>query len=504
MVYRNTKEEIKKFNLIWFFSIASFIVIAIGASVSGWIFARIEKNEILKRAEGFANKINQQLNFKIFTEFIFPTTREDGYVDLKEPRHLQRLENILWRNVHEFKIGAVLLFDTKGEIVYCTNHSLIGFTASDNPGVVEALRGKVHSMLKLAKGTPTVTSISESSYVLETYSPSRKIDPQNLTQGEIMGVIETYQDADDIIHQISKARNKVILLSASTMGTLFLVLFLLAIKAHRTITLRTNMLIDVKDEIRRKNEELEVESQKAREASRLKSVFLANMSHELRTPLNAIIGFSEVLHDKSFGGLNPKQERYVNNIHKSGQHLLQLINDILDLSKIESGKMELHPENFYMPHVIESVYSTAKTLALKKGISIEKVLDEKVSFVVADEIRVKQILYNLVSNAIKFTPDKGRVLIASRRITDGFDSIEISVKDTGIGIAPEDFDKIFASFQQIDGSYSRKQEGTGLGLSLTKKLVELHGGRIWFESEVGKGSTFYVTIPINGLKDEKM
>ncbi|HLG31024.1 MAG TPA: ATP-binding protein, partial [Candidatus Brocadiales bacterium] len=114
-------------------------------------------------------------------------------------------------------------------------------------------------------------------------------------------------------------------------------------------------------------------------------------------------------------------------------------------------------------------------------------------------VRVKQILYNLVSNAIKFTPDKGRVLITTRRITDGVDSIEISVKDTGIGIAPEDFDKIFASFRQIDGSYSRKQEGTGLGLSLTKKLVELHGGRIWFESEVGKGSTFYVTISVNGL-----
>ncbi|HLG29393.1 MAG TPA: histidine kinase dimerization/phospho-acceptor domain-containing protein, partial [Candidatus Brocadiales bacterium] len=313
-MYKDTREEIKKFNLIWFFSIASFIVIAIGASVSGWIFARIEQNEILKRAEGFANKINQQLNYKIFTEFIFPTIKEDGYVDLKDARHLDKLEKTLWHNIHALKIGAVLLFNTNGEIVYCTDHSLIGFTPSDNPGVEAALKGRVHSMLRLAKDTPTVTSLSGESYVnyvLETYSPSRQIDPKDFTLGEIMGVIETYQDADDIISQISKARNKVILLSASTMGTLFLVLFLLAIKAHRTITLRTNMLIGVKDEIKRKNEELAIESQKAKEASRLKSEFLANMSHELRTPLNAIIGFSEVLYDKAFGGLNPKQERYV-------------------------------------------------------------------------------------------------------------------------------------------------------------------------------------------------
>ncbi len=248
--------------------------------------------------------------------------------------------------------------------------------------------------------------------------------------------------------------------------------------------------------------ELEYENNRAEEANRLKTEFLANMSHELRTPLNSIIGFSEILQDETFGELNEKQARYVGNILSSGRHLLNLINDILDLSKVEAGKMELYPEEFQVRASIEEITSIIKDSANKKNIALTVNLDEEVSTISADQKRFKQIMYNLFSNAIKFTEEGGKVditgsIIQGKRKSDRFNLLQISITDTGIGIASEDYPKIFAEFQQVDGSHARKQEGTGLGLALTKKLVKLHGGEIWFKSKVGEGSTFAFTMPLN-------
>jgi signal transduction histidine kinase len=238
--------------------------------------------------------------------------------------------------------------------------------------------------------------------------------------------------------------------------------------------------------------EIEDKSRQIEAANRHKSEFLANMSHELRTPLNAIIGFSEVLGERMFGELNEKQAEYTEDILSSGRHLLSLINEILDLSKVEAGRMELELATFDLPLAIDNARTFVRERAAKHGINLDVTVDERLGDFVGDERKIKQILLNLLSNAVKFTPEGGRIGINARQ-ADG--SVEISVSDTGIGISPEDQAKIFEEFRQVGGDYAHKTEGTGLGLTLAKKFVELHGGKIWVESEVGKGSTFSFTLP---------
>jgi signal transduction histidine kinase len=234
-------------------------------------------------------------------------------------------------------------------------------------------------------------------------------------------------------------------------------------------------------------------------ASQHKSEFLANMSHELRTPLNAIIGFSEVLSDRMFGELNEKQEEYLKDIHASGQHLLSLINDILDLSKIEAGRMELELTDFDLPTAIENALMLVRERAGRRGIAVHLSVDERLGQMRADERKVRQVVLNLLSNAIKFTPEGGRIEVRAASV-DG--AVEVSVTDTGVGIAPEDQEAVFEEFRQV-GTAEKKVEGTGLGLTLCRKFVELHGGKIWIKSELGAGSTFTFTIPVRSGKSER-
>ena len=240
--------------------------------------------------------------------------------------------------------------------------------------------------------------------------------------------------------------------------------------------------------------EIEDKSRQIEAANRHKSEFLANMSHELRTPLNAIIGFSEVLGERMFGELNEKQAEYTEDILSSGRHLLSLINEILDLSKVEAGRMELELATFDLPLAIDNARTFVRERATKHGINLDVTVDERLGDFVGDERKIKQILLNLTFQRRKFTPEGGRIGINARQV-DG--SVEISVSDTGIGIASEDQPKIFEEFRQVGSDYAHKTEGTGLGLTLAKKFVELHGGRIWVESEVGKGSRFIFTLPIH-------
>jgi len=240
--------------------------------------------------------------------------------------------------------------------------------------------------------------------------------------------------------------------------------------------------------------EIEDKSRQLEAASRHKSEFLANMSHELRTPLNAVIGFSEVLIQRMFGELTDKQEEYLKDIYASGQHLLSLINDILDLSKIEAGRMELALADFDLPSAIENVLILMRERAGRRGITVTRTVDERLGPVHADERKVKQVLLNLLSNALKFTPESGRIEVRAG-LRDG--TVEIAVTDTGIGIAPEDHEAVFEEFRQV-GTASRSVEGTGLGLALSRKFVALHGGRIWVESAIGSGATFTFTLPRRG------
>jgi signal transduction histidine kinase len=239
--------------------------------------------------------------------------------------------------------------------------------------------------------------------------------------------------------------------------------------------------------------ELEDKGRELEAASRHKSEFLANMSHELRTPLNAIIGFSEVLGERMFGELNDKQAEYIQDILSSGRHLLALINDILDLSKVEAGRMELELSRFDLPAAIGSAVILVRERATRHGLALDVSVDDRLGPFVGDERKIRQVLLNLLSNAVKFTPEGGRVTVRAAPANGG---VEISVSDTGIGIAPEDQEAIFQEFRQVGTDYARKREGTGLGLALARRFVDLHGGRIWVKSRLGEGSTFTFHLPV--------
>jgi signal transduction histidine kinase len=240
-----------------------------------------------------------------------------------------------------------------------------------------------------------------------------------------------------------------------------------------------------------KNRELADRNQEVERANRLKSEFLAGMSHELRTPLHTIIGFSELLAEEMEGPLNEKQKRFLSHIHKDSLHLLELINDVLDLSKIEAGKIELRPEVFEFRQALNEVLASINPQAATKSIAVET-LAEVEQPLLADRVRVRQILFNLLSNAVKFTPEGGHIRVEAHQREE---FVEVSVSDTGVGISPEEQAAVFDKFYQVGNTTKGVREGTGLGLAITQSLVEAHGGRIWLESEVGKGSRFTFTIP---------
>ena len=251
---------------------------------------------------------------------------------------------------------------------------------------------------------------------------------------------------------------------------------------------------EIENGLEKAHEELKVLADELKRVARAKSEFLANMSHELRTPLNSINGFSEVLYDETFGPLNEKQKKYVNNVLTSGKHLLLLINQILDMAKVESGKMKLSLSSLPMKSLLNEISLLVADMVSKKKIELLLEIAEDLPNIEADELKVKEIIYNLLSNAVKFTPEGGKIGMRAKRADS---EIEIVVWDTGVGIAPENMGKIFEGFFRVDTPYSRVTEGTGLGLPLSKKLVELHGGKLSVESEgLNKGTSVRFTLPV--------
>ena len=251
------------------------------------------------------------------------------------------------------------------------------------------------------------------------------------------------------------------------------------------------------EEIRRRSAELEMQNRRIQEASRLKSEFLANMSHELRTPLNAIIGFAELLHDGQVNPESPTHKEFLGDILSSGRHLLQLINDILDLAKVEAGKLEFRPESVEIPRLVSEVVAILRTTAAHKQIRLDTQVDPSVSLLTIDPARLKQVAYNYLSNALKFTPTGGSVTL--RIQPDGGDRFRLEVQDSGIGIAQADISRLFVEFQQLEAGAAKRHQGTGLGLALTRRLVEAQGGTVGVKSALGEGSTFHACLPRHAI-----
>ena len=255
---------------------------------------------------------------------------------------------------------------------------------------------------------------------------------------------------------------------------------------------------EVENGLEKAHKELTELASELKRVARAKSEFLANMSHELRTPLNSIIGFSEVLYDETFGELNEKQKKYVNNVLASGKHLLLLINQILDMAKVESGKMTLVLSNFSIKGLLNEISLLVEDMVNKKKLRMLLDIAEDLPDIDADELKIKEIIYNLLSNAVKFTPEGGKIGMRAKKTGSG---IEIVVWDTGVGLAPENMEKIFEGFFRVDTPYSRVTEGTGLGLPLSRKLVELHGGKLSVTSGgINKGTSVLFTLPVAGGK----
>ena len=249
----------------------------------------------------------------------------------------------------------------------------------------------------------------------------------------------------------------------------------------------------LQEQLERKNEELEEQYRRGQEANRLKSEFLANMSHELRTPLNAIIGFSEILHDGRVGELAPQQKEFTGDVLASARHLLQLINDVLDLAKVEAGKIEFHPEPIQLGRLVSEVCDVVRTLVARKRLKLTTQIDPGLTGLVLDAGKLKQVLYNYLSNAIKFSHDGGEVIVSAA--PKGAHHFRLEVRDSGIGIRHEDLARLFVEFQQLDTSIAKKYQGTGLGLALTKRIVVAQGGSVGVSSELGEGSAFHAILP---------
>ncbi|MFA4956824.1 MAG: ATP-binding protein [Candidatus Methanoperedens sp.] len=381
-----------------------------------------------------------------------------------------------YKSLKTNEIIRIKIFNTNGTILYSDEERLIGQTFQDNLDLNEALKGSIE--VEINRGLNKKENIYERenfSGLMEIYVPIKN------ESGQIQGVVELYQVLDDIDRDIYNIQLTVAIIIFLGLGVLYFSLIWIVKDASDTI-IKQNMAI------KQSLEDL-------KSIDIMKSHFINTMSHELRTPLNSIIGFSGLLKQKIMGELNEKQEKYIDNILVSGQHLLTLVNGILDVIKIDAGKLKLVigkiPVNIAIDENIERIRSKAQ----EKKVTISKDIDPQLEFIEADKEKLSQILLLLLDNAVKFSKAGGGAIKIIVEKTGNM--AQFSISDNGIGIKPENLPKLFQKFEQLDSGMSRKYQGTGLGLSISKKLVELHGGNIWVESKYGEGSTFIFQIPIN-------
>jgi len=474
-------------NFLQFIVITSLIAVVSLSCFSIFFISPSFSNLIIKNTESEAVKVGRYLSGSFGHRDKVSRELPSGFAE--------KISNA----IADFSLMKIKVFAPDGETVYSTSDEDIGIINEWDYFHNIVAKGDVFTKV-VKKDTRSLEDHVVRVDVVETYVPIMRA-------GSFAGAFEVYFDITDNINELGSllfyAHSLLLLIAA---GLVLVVLVISFIARHSFIK---QELVEKKNiqqslNLQEKAEELELAKKLAEKANRAKSDFLANMSHELRTPLNAIIGFSEVIADELAGPVTDDQREYLGDVLDSSRHLLNLINDILDLSKVEAGHMELELSTFPVADLVDHSMVLFKEKAMKHTITLEFDGAENIEEITADERKIRQVLVNLLANAIKFTPDGGRVLVTA--VPEGDDGVRFTVQDTGVGISEEDIPLLFQPFQQLDSELSRKYPGTGLGLSLCRRFVEMHGGRIWVESELKAGSRFIFVLPrkpVETLAQEK-
>ena len=502
----------RTFQLSRYFSIVSLITIIVAAFVLSWMYRMLAIDDLMRQGEQnhitltqtFSNAIWPQVKFFIDSD---KNSVIKGQSENENQLHFKTLDASVIKLIKNTPVLKIDIFDLQGRTVYATDPEAVGkVMPEDYPGKSAMISGKAKTELRYLDYVYSVNGILKDRYVLSSYLPVS--DPAS---NEIRAIFQISADVSDMYLKIIESRNNFGLAIIAILGLVYTALYLLVRRADMIIRKQADEREQYLSEIETINRnldqnarELAIAHDKAVEASTYKSQFLATMSHELRTPLNAIIGYSEMLAED----LDPDSQGHaiedLNKIQNAGTHLLTVINEILDISKIEAGRITLHLEDFDVGEVIHGIASTIEPLA-RKGDNIFKYSpSDPLGIIHSDVTRFRQILLNLLGNACKFTRN-GRIELEARRCgDDDVEHIVCVVSDTGIGISQENIAKIFKPFQQADSSTTREHGGTGLGLTISKRFCELLGGSIRAESDPGKGTRFIVKLPVKSHINQEL
>jgi signal transduction histidine kinase len=457
------------FNLTRKFAVVSAAVLLVGAAALCYAHYKAAVRHLVTQAESHNVDLTRALANSLKDEVGLLLAHEaapDAVIAMLNEKIVSLLRGL--------SVAKVKIYDAKGLTVFSTERKQIGEDKRANAGFLRARAGGVASELTHRDTFSAFEGKIENRDLLSSYIPMR-------SGGEIVGVFEIYDDVTLLLADIRHAQTAQVLIVVCTFAAIYLAL-LLAVRHAENVARRQQ----------RANLDLAANVARAEAASQTKSEFLANMSHELRTPLNAIIGFSDVLHRCYYGPLTPKQSGYVEDIRSSGKHLLALISDILDMSRIETGKLELRENEVDLADLIQSCMTLVRERARESGVALRAELPSDLAPVRVDEGRFRQIVLNLLSNAVKFTASGGEVAVA---VACGNGGLELKIRDSGIGMSDSEVVVALQPFRQVDNSLSRRYEGAGLGLPIAKELIRLHQGELIINSAPGRGTTVTIRLP---------
>ena len=481
----------KRFRLLPYFSVASLIAFIAVTVILAVFYRQSAVEDLIRLRESNNQAVAQLFANALWTDFepLIATASEMALDDLQAYPETSGLTNAVAAQMEGLSIIKIKVYDLSGLTVYSTEASQIGEDKSENSGFLAARDGGVASELVYKDTFNAFEGVIEDRDIVESYTAIR----ENGFSGPIEGVIEVYDDVTPLLDHIEQIQVNIVIGVVITLTILYAALLVIVNYGDSILRRQREEIIIQQQALFEANNELKEARRTAEETTRLKSEFLSTMSHELRTPLNAIIGYSGIMLQGISGKIDGEAERMIQTMYDSSQHLLNLVNDILDLSKIEAGRMEIVKADFPIREMVGEVETQMKILAKEKQLLFDIEVEDNVPEMLnGDEERLKQVLINLLSNAFKFT-EKGAVgLYVSHKENE----IWLRVRDTGIGIPPHALPYIFQEFRQVDGSTRREQQGTGLGLAIVQKLVQAMGGTVRVESTIGDGTVFTVALPL--------